>query len=81
MTGAEKKSVAGDAGGDALVILLHRGGEFLVPKGATTLQAGDSVLVLALGDDLRAVQTKLGHQGVVRAALGPPGRRRKAAAR
>ncbi|WP_237724836.1 potassium/proton antiporter [Deinococcus alpinitundrae] len=58
---------------DALVILVHRGGEFLVPKGATTLQAGDSVLVLALGDDLKAVQTKLGHQGTVRAALGLPG--------
>ena len=64
---------------DALVILVHRGGEFLVPKGATTLQAGDSVLVLALGDDLRAVQMKLGHQGTVRAVLGPPGRKRKAA--
>ena len=64
---------------DALVILVHRGGEFLVPKGATTLRAGDSVLVLALGDDLRAVQTKLGHQGTARAALGPPGRKRKAA--
>ena len=47
---------------DALVILVHRGGEFLVPKGATTLQAGDSILVLALGDDLRAVQAKLGQQ-------------------
>ncbi|GAA4006240.1 potassium/proton antiporter [Deinococcus rubellus] len=64
---------------DALVILVHRGGEFLVPKGATTLQAGDSVLVLALGDDLKAVQTKLGHQGTVRAALGPPRRKEKSA--
>lgn len=64
---------------DALVILVHRGGEFLVPKGATTLQAGDSVLVLALGDDLRAVQAKLGHQGSVRAALIAPGRERKSA--
>ncbi len=63
---------------DALVILVHRGGEFLVPKGATTLQAGDSVLVLALGDDLKAVQTKLGHQGTVRAALAPPESKRKA---
>ena len=45
---------------DALVILVHRTGEFLVPKGATTLQAGDSVLVLALGEDLQAVRDKLG---------------------
>ena len=55
---------------DALVILVHRGGEFLVPKGATHLQAGDSVLVLAQGEDLGAVQSKLGQQGAARP--GPP---------
>ncbi|AZI42900.1 potassium/proton antiporter [Deinococcus psychrotolerans] len=51
----------------ALVILVHRGGEFLVPKGATTLQAGDSVLVLAIGEDLRAVQAKLGAETLLSA--------------
>jgi cell volume regulation protein A len=30
-----------------LIVLLHRDGEFLVPGGGTTLQAGDKVLVLA----------------------------------
>lgn len=33
--------------GDALVILVSREGEFLIPKGPTVLQAGDSVQVLA----------------------------------
>ena len=30
-----------------LIVLLHRDGEFLVPGGGTTLQAGDKLLVLA----------------------------------
>jgi cell volume regulation protein A len=49
---------------EALVILIHRAGEFLIPKGATELQAGDSVLVLAQDRDLGAVRQKLG--GAVR---------------
>jgi cell volume regulation protein A len=44
---------------EALLILVHRGGEFLIPKGATQLLAGDSVLVLATGDALRAVRERL----------------------
>ena len=49
---------------DALVILIHRAGEFLIPKGATELEAGDSVLVLAGGEDLKEVQRRLGHKPV-----------------
>ncbi|THF86220.1 potassium/proton antiporter [Deinococcus sp. KSM4-11] len=45
---------------EALLILVHRAGEFLIPKGATQLLAGDSVLVLAEGDALRAVRERLG---------------------
>ncbi len=48
----------------ALVILIHRAGEFLIPKGATELEAGDSVLVLADGEDLREVQRRLGHKPI-----------------
>ncbi|GAA0510506.1 potassium/proton antiporter [Deinococcus depolymerans] len=44
---------------EALVILIHRGGEFLIPKGATHLTGGDSVLVLAGEDELREVEGKL----------------------
>ena len=49
---------------EALVILIHRGGEFLIPKGATELCAGDSVLVLAGGEELRTVRQMLGLEGV-----------------
>ena len=45
---------------EALVILVHRAGEFLIPKGATELLAGDSVLVLAGGEELREVRRRLG---------------------
>ncbi|PNY81951.1 potassium/proton antiporter [Deinococcus koreensis] len=45
---------------EALVILIHRGGEFLIPKGATGLMAGDSVLVLAGEQELRTVRRTLG---------------------
>ncbi|SMB89505.1 potassium/proton antiporter [Deinococcus hopiensis] len=44
---------------EALVILIHRAGEFLIPKGATELLAGDSVLVLAGGEELREVRRRL----------------------
>ncbi|MGM9320285.1 potassium/proton antiporter [Deinococcus aquaticus] len=44
---------------EALVILIHRGGEFLIPKGATELTGGDSVLVLAGETELREVEGKL----------------------
>lgn len=45
---------------EALVILIHRAGEFLIPKGATELIAGDSVLVLAGETELREVRRRLG---------------------
>ncbi|GAA5513588.1 K(+)/H(+) antiporter NhaP [Deinococcus carri] len=45
---------------EALVILIHRGGEFLIPKGATRLEAGDSLQVLAREDELREVRRRLG---------------------
>lgn len=44
----------------ALIILINRAGEFLIPKGATELLAGDSVMVLAGGEELLAVQRKFG---------------------
>jgi potassium/hydrogen antiporter len=37
---------------DALVILVNRQGEFIVPRGATVLEAGDMMLLLAGTDDL-----------------------------
>jgi len=45
---------------DALVILIHRDGQYLIPRGATHLHRGDSVLVLAGGDDLRQVRHLFG---------------------
>ncbi|MBZ9749996.1 potassium/proton antiporter [Deinococcus sp. HMF7620] len=45
---------------EALVILIHRAGEFLIPKGATELLAGDSVLVLAGDEELQEVRGTLG---------------------
>ncbi|BDP40660.1 K+/H+ antiporter [Deinococcus aetherius] len=53
----------------ALVILIHRAGEFLIPKGATELLAGDSVLVLAGEAELREVRGRLG-EGAREAARG-----------
>ena len=44
---------------ETLVILVNRGGEFLIPKGPTELLAGDKVLVLAGEEDLRGVRRKL----------------------
>ncbi|WP_424950788.1 potassium/proton antiporter [Deinococcus sp.] len=44
----------------ALIILIHRAGQFLIPRGATRLMRGDGVLVLAGGDELRQVRQLLG---------------------
>ncbi|WP_407569177.1 potassium/proton antiporter [Deinococcus altitudinis] len=44
----------------ALIILIHRSGQFLIPRGATRLMCGDGVLVLADGDDLQQVRQILG---------------------
>ncbi len=59
----------------ALVILVHRAGQFLIPRGATRLVCGDSVLVLADGGDLRQVRQILGQPEGVPAGLeaGAPG--------
>lgn len=46
---------------EALIILVHRAGEYLIPKGATELLAGDSVLILAGKQELATVRQKLGH--------------------
>ena len=45
---------------EALIILIHRQGQFLIPRGATELMEGDGVLVLADGDVLRRVRQLLG---------------------
>ena len=49
---------------EALILLIHRGGQFLIPRGATELLCGDGVLVLAGGDELRQVRRILGQQEV-----------------
>ncbi len=41
----------------ALIALVSRGDEFIVPNGATALEAGDTLLVLAGKDDLTATQS------------------------
>ncbi|UBV42856.1 potassium/proton antiporter [Deinococcus taeanensis] len=45
---------------EALVLLVNRAGKLLIPKGATQLQAGDSVMVLAGDEELREVRRCLG---------------------
>lgn len=47
---------------EALVILVHRAGEFLIPKGTTELQGEDSILVLAPKNKLETVETRLGEK-------------------
>ena len=44
----------------ALFVLLSRGDDFLAPRGATRLAAGDNVLVLAEKQDLAAIRAILG---------------------
>lgn len=44
----------------ALIVLIHRGGQYLIPRGATRLMCGDSALMLADGDELRQVRQILG---------------------
>ncbi len=45
---------------EALVVLVTRGEEFVVPRGDTRLQAGDTLQVLADGEDLRVLRLKAG---------------------
>ena len=44
---------------DFLIVLVARGGEYVVPGGGTILQAGDTLLVLAEAAVLRQVQAQL----------------------
>ncbi|GGN42002.1 potassium/proton antiporter [Deinococcus daejeonensis] len=48
---------------EALVILINRAGEYLIPRGATDLRGGDQVLVLAGPEELREVRRTLGRPG------------------
>jgi cell volume regulation protein A len=43
----------------ALIVLLSRGGEFLIPSGGTVLAPGDTLLVLADKAELPAVRARL----------------------
>lgn len=47
----------------ALVVTIARGGEFVVPGGATEVAAGDSLLLLANADLAREIERILGGQG------------------
>ena len=49
---------------EALILLIHRDGQFLIPRGATRLLCGDGVLVLAGGDELQQVRQILGQPEV-----------------
>ena len=40
---------------DALILLIRRGQRFLVPKGQTQIESGDTLLVLAEGDLLETI--------------------------
>lgn len=44
---------------EALIVLINRAGEFLIPKGATELLAGDNLLVLAADEELAQVRRSL----------------------
>jgi len=46
-----------------LIVLLHRDGDFLVPSGSTTIEAGDRLLVLTDIEFLPTIQSRLGSQG------------------
>ncbi len=48
---------------ETLVILVNRGGQFLIPKGPTELLAGDRVLVLASEAEQHVVRRKLEYEG------------------
>lgn len=48
---------------EALVVLIARGNEYLVPSGGTTLAAGDTLLVLADGEVFSRVRAQVGATG------------------
>ncbi len=45
-----------------LVLSIHRGDEFLIPRGNTTLRLGDTLTLLGTVEDLDAVVRQLAHQ-------------------
>jgi len=45
---------------ETLVLLVERGGIYMIPRGGTALQQGDQVLILAARDQLPAVEQSLG---------------------
>jgi cell volume regulation protein A len=45
---------------ETLVLLVERGGIYMIPRGGTALQQGDQVLILAARDQLPAVERSLG---------------------
>ena len=45
-----------------LVLSIHRGNEFLIPRGNTTLRLGDTLTLLGTVEDLDAVVRQLAHQ-------------------
>jgi cell volume regulation protein A len=51
--------VALDLPAEVLVVLLHRGDHRVVPEGRTIVRAGDTLLVLAEGDDLAGMHRLL----------------------
>jgi cell volume regulation protein A len=48
---------------DALILLINRNNEFIVPRGGTILQAGDRLLVLADKEALARIQAIVGARG------------------
>ncbi len=55
-----KRVVELDFPSAALIVLLSRGGEFIIPGGSTTLEAGDTVLVFSAREYLPQVRSILG---------------------
>jgi Trk K+ transport system NAD-binding subunit len=48
---------------DVLLVLIGRGGDMLVPRGDTVIEAGDAVLVMAQAASNAHVQALLGRAG------------------
>ncbi|MBB6096861.1 cell volume regulation protein A [Deinobacterium chartae] len=58
---------------EALIVLIHRGGQFIIPRGATTLEGGDSLQILAHHDALREVRARVAERAAleVEESAGP----------
>ncbi|AFZ66202.1 potassium/proton antiporter [Deinococcus peraridilitoris] len=44
---------------DALIVLIHRDGEYVIPKGATTVEAGDGIQILGSKADVDEVRRRI----------------------